>query len=463
MCTLTINKIIMNTDLKSFSSSHWKSILAIVAATVVTVAVVYSLQAAPVPVLKKKSNKKKRSSLKKVDSVVDVAAPGDTPVEPAVAEKIQEPVPNDQLALVAKAAGNELFSSKNYEEAIVQYSTAISLSPNAIFYCNRAACYSNLGQFESARSDCTEAIKLDSKYIKAFRRKALACESLGDTRAALNEYTAVCALEGFKNKSSMAAPDRLLQVLANDRTKLIMVSKVHSVPSETFVSAYMDSFRATPLDSTIVLALSTAEFASDELLKQTFNSALNRKWQASLESCHEALEVGLFSSDLIKAKALNYRGTIRFLMGQIDEAVQDLEDSLLLDSNSVNSLIKRATLYMEHGDLEKTIEQLSKAEEVNSENPDLYYHRGQVRFLTGDFQGAIDDYRKSVTCEKAEEASVYVHIQMGVALYKLGDVVGAEKKFREAKKNFAESAEVWNYHGEILMDRQSYIDGTLTL
>ena len=84
--------------------------------------------------------------------------------------------------------------------------------------------------------------------------------------------------------------------------------------------------------------------------------------------------------------------------------------------------------------------------------------RGQVKFLTGDFQGAVNDYTLSLKNEKLEESSVYIHIQLGVAKYKLGDIGGAEKKFKEAKRLFPNSSEVYNYHGEILMDKQAFTE-----
>jgi import receptor subunit TOM70 len=362
------------------------------------------------------------------------------------------------LGLQAKTAGNALYSQKQFPEAIVKYSEAINLAPNAIYYCNRAACFSNLKYYQKAIEYCNEAIKLDAKYIKAYHRRALAYEALENYEAALNEYTAVCALEGFRNQASMAAPDRLLKIISAKRTKIIMQDKVYSMPSETFISAYMDSFRSSPSDATIVASSASAS-ESDLLLKGTFALATARKWQESYDATEAAIKSDSFSSEALKAIALNYRGTLRFLMGRVDDAVADLEGSLVLNSASVNTMIKRATLFMERGEIEKTIEQFAKGEKANPTNPDLFYHRGQVRFLTGDFQGAVEDYSVSLKNEKPEESSVYVHIQMGVALYKQGDIAGAEKKFRECKVKFPKSAEVWNYHGEILMDKQSYGEG----
>jgi import receptor subunit TOM70 len=364
----------------------------------------------------------------------------------------------ENKALEAKQLGNKLYGEKKYDEAIEMYSKAIEWSQNSVFYCNRAACYFNLNNHEKAIEDCTTAISLDRKYVKAYHRRALAHEKLSNLRSALNDFTAVCALEGFQNQASMAAPDRILKVIASQKAIEISKTKQLSIPSQTFITAYLDSFRATPTDADIINELED-EDESVKLLKQVYIAKASRNWQESLDFVTKSIEANTFTDDKIKAKALNYRGTLLFLMGNVNDAVADLENALLLDQENVNTIIKRATLYMEKGDFERTIDQFKKAELIAPNHPDLYYHRGQVKFLTGDFNGAVEDYSKSLQVESPQESTVYVHIQLGVAKYKLGDYVGAEKKFREAKKAFPNSAEVWNYHGEILLDKQSYLEG----
>jgi small glutamine-rich tetratricopeptide repeat-containing protein alpha len=61
--------------------------------------------------------------------------------------------------------------AKKYEEAIQCYTKAIELTPNnPIYYGNRAAAYSHLGQHQLAIDDCRRAISLDPKYVKAYSR-----------------------------------------------------------------------------------------------------------------------------------------------------------------------------------------------------------------------------------------------------------------------------------------------------
>ena len=52
-----------------------------------------------------------------------------------------------------------------------------------------------------------------------------------------------------------------------------------------------------------------------------------------------------------------------------------MEKALELDSENINSIIKRATLFMENGQMEKAMEQFNRAEKIAPTHPDVHYHR----------------------------------------------------------------------------------------
>lgn len=66
--------------------------------------------------------------------------------------------------------------SGNYAEAVELYSKAIetSTTPNCIYFANRANAYLELNENEKCLQDCSEALKIDKTYVKAYYRKALA-------------------------------------------------------------------------------------------------------------------------------------------------------------------------------------------------------------------------------------------------------------------------------------------------
>ncbi|KAJ3391876.1 TOM (translocase of outer membrane) complex component [Entophlyctis sp. JEL0112] len=359
-----------------------------------------------------------------------------------------------QIAQVAKTTGNKLFSEKRYAEALAQYTLAIShVNNNAVFYANRAACHANLGDHLATIADCDKAIEIDPRYIKAIYRRAQAYTATGQLKNALNDYTAICMLEEFQKESSVAITDKVLKELGEERAKEVLKTKVLKLPSQTFVKAYMDSFRPSNFGAKIVSEF-PSELPGDAKLHEAYESVIAKDWETAMQLLKEcsALE---FSSDKIHAFALNSYATFCFLTGDIDNAMALLDKSVALDPKNMNSLIKRASIFMERQDLESALRAYEKAESVSKNDPDLYYHRGQVRFLTGDITAAISDYTRSL---QLDNDFVYAHIQLAVAQYKNGEQSLSLDTFSKALAKFPQSAEIVNYYGEVLLDMEKYAD-----
>lgn len=70
-----------------------------------------------------------------------------------------------------KNEGNQLMKEEKYSEALTAYNRAISIdATNPVFYCNRAAAYSRLGDYQKAAEDCKMALRYDPNYSKAYGR-----------------------------------------------------------------------------------------------------------------------------------------------------------------------------------------------------------------------------------------------------------------------------------------------------
>ncbi|XP_071693639.1 small glutamine-rich tetratricopeptide repeat-containing protein 2-like [Rutidosis leptorrhynchoides] len=104
------------------------------------------------------------------------------------------------LADIFKSKGNDaMMLFKEYPFAIFSYTVAIALcGDNAIYYCNRAAAYTQTKQYTEAISDCQKAIELDSSYRKAYSR-------LGSVYFAQGKYNDAIH-KGFK-KALQLDPD----------------------------------------------------------------------------------------------------------------------------------------------------------------------------------------------------------------------------------------------------------------
>ncbi|KAF7639444.1 hypothetical protein Mgra_00001120 [Meloidogyne graminicola] len=83
------------------------------------------------------------------------------------------PTPTDaeiDIANKIKEEGNELVKQSKFDEAILKYNEAIKLNRDPVYFCNRAAAYCRLEQYDLAIQDCRTALALDPNYAKAYGR-----------------------------------------------------------------------------------------------------------------------------------------------------------------------------------------------------------------------------------------------------------------------------------------------------
>ncbi len=274
--------------------------------------------------------------------------------EPCSADVKQE---RKDYAAKLKAAGNKAYGSKNYIEAIELYGKAIICKPDPIFYSNRAACYNALGDWDKVVEDTTAALALDSEYVKALNRRANAYEHLEKYSEALLDYTASCIIDSFRNEQSAQSVERLLKKVAEEKGKVILASKEKKLPSSTFVTNYLQSFRPRPAPEGLEETAELEEESGKGQL-QAGLIAMAKRTADSYERAAKAFDKALELGDLRdhEAFAYNMRGTFRYLRGENEDALSDLSKSVELQPSLTQSYIKRASMHLELGKSFLTLE-----------------------------------------------------------------------------------------------------------
>ncbi|TFK35789.1 mitochondrial outer membrane translocase receptor TOM70 [Crucibulum laeve] len=411
---------------------------------------------------KKRSNKSKSKKKKTVKDDDGPLLEERKPKVEVVEEEAVETVTDEEVAAMNeeqrneraasyKKRGNDAYNNKNFAQAVELYTLAIKVSPipQPVFYSNRAACYANFKppQNEKVIADCNQALTLDHNYIKALNRRATACENLLKYEDALRDYTAATILDKFQNSSTSNSVERILKLIAETKAREILATREPRLPSYTFIASYFAAFRprAPPTlpenpsqgDQTLLLGVQALE-AGDYAHAVTF--------------VNEAIEQGI-SFDQGKAEALNLRGTFKFLMGDVDGAGDDFEESLKIVPTFTQSLVKIASVHMEKGDSDRAFERFNQAVACNPNDPDIYYHRGQVLFIMNKFEEAAENYIKST---ELDENFVFSHIQLAVAYYKMSQTAKSMATFRSTLRKFPERSEPYNYYGELLLDQNNF-------
>ncbi|KAI0206852.1 mitochondrial precursor protein [Astrocystis sublimbata] len=422
------------------------------------------------PKLSKKERRKKKEADRQAETGEKSATRGASPEQPksAAVESSEElpdidettvaalsPEQRNELAQKLKAAGNKSYGGKDYNKAIELYSKAILCKPDPIYYSNRAACYNALSEWDKVVEDTTAAVNLDPLYVKALNRRATAYEHLHKYSESLLDFTASCIIDEFRNENIATSVEKLLKKVAEQKAEEILKTKnPNKLPSPTFVSNYIQSFREKPRPAGLEDAKEFADGSGKGQMQQGLR-AMERKTHDGYEEAATAFEKALELGDLgdFEALAYNMRGTFRCLRGSQEQALEDLNKSIELDSSMTQSYVKRASMHLEMGNREKAAEDIETAIQQNENDPDIYYHRAQLHFIHGEWNNAARDYQKSIDLDNS---FIFSHIQLGVTQYKMGSFASSMATFRRCIKNFSRVPDVYNYYGELLLDQGQF-------
>lgn len=137
-----------------------------------------------------------------------------------------------QEGLELKKKGNDIFKTGDYLESIKIYTDALKLLPlacteeRAMVFCNRAAAKIKLERNKSAIDDCTKAIELNDRYVRAYLRRAKLYEQTDKLDESLADYKKLLELDAG-NREALSATVRLPPLIneRNEKMKAEMLGK----------------------------------------------------------------------------------------------------------------------------------------------------------------------------------------------------------------------------------------------
>jgi len=444
------------------------------------------------PLAKEKTISSAKSTPSKAAKVTVEDAPEEEDLD-----KIQDPL---EKALAAKNKGNKYFRGGRYELAIKCYSQAIECCPEgkksdlSTFYQNRAAAYEQVDNDEAVVSDCTEALKNNSKYVKAMDRRARTLrkqaeilkkkedidkEGLEDIvaklKTSLEDCTGVCILEGFQKQEPMILVDAILKELGRAEARLATTKRTPSLASNHFISQYFQSFAEDPIlkkhSGNVNGATENGDATENghqvgesDSLKELIKE---EKFEKVIDHCSELIKSTEDKDARDLAQLL--RGTFYILSKQQDLAMSDL--GVLIEDDSANSkiranaLIKRASLFIQQckdpvQDPLKAHADFSKAVEIDPDNSDIYHHRGQVHLLTEQIDNAADDFKKAVDLNPefpvAYVQKLYTDYRRAVQKNDQELVKNVINLFKQAKEKFPKCVETYALFAQVLSDQSKF-------
>uniref|UniRef100_A0A5F9CE66 Translocase of outer mitochondrial membrane 70 n=1 Tax=Oryctolagus cuniculus TaxID=9986 RepID=A0A5F9CE66_RABIT len=315
-------------------------------------------------------------------------------------------------AQAAKNKGNKYFKAGKYEQAIQCYTEAISLCPTeknvdlSTFYQNRAAAFEQLQKWKEVAQDCTKAVELNPKYVKALFRRAKAHEKLDNKKECLEDVTAVCILEGFQNQQSMLLADKVLKLLGKEKAKEKYKNREPLMPSPQFIKSYFSSFTDDIISQPMLKGEKSDEDKDKEgeALEVKENSGYLKAKQYMEEENYDKI-ISECSKEIdaegrFAAEALLLRATFYLLIGNASAAKPDLDKVIGLKEANVklraNALIKRGSMYMQQQQPLLSTQDFNMAADIDPQNADVYHHRGQLKILLDQVEEAVADFDECI-------------------------------------------------------------------
>ena len=138
-----------------------------------------------------------------------------------------------------KEKGNELFRVGQIEESMQCYTKSILLdATNAKSFANRALAKmkSNPPDLQGAIDDCTTALEIDSKYVKAHVRRGTLFDKLGRYDEAVKDFEAADKLDGGYNRLVQNSREKLkAQSEKKMRQNSLQIVEVDGIGDDEFV------------------------------------------------------------------------------------------------------------------------------------------------------------------------------------------------------------------------------------
>jgi tetratricopeptide (TPR) repeat protein len=298
-----------------------------------------------------------------------------------------------QSARKSYKAGMEFVENQKYEDAIVQFTTAISIEPsNPDLYLVRGNTYEKLFKYADARSDYEKALVFAPKEAEIVISLGAVCNKLGNFEEALKHLNRATHLDkknvkGYREKVisliGLAKYDQALKV--SDSVKIIKDTPMDyyfrgiiykKLNNEILAKSELE--KAISKDKNLILARLAL---ADLLIAVNPAEAMNQCNQV-IALDDRNTEAYLLRSQIYK-KNLDYPG-----------AINDISKDILIDPANPAYYLARGRCYQEFNQHVNAIADLTKYISMNPNDPEAYFARAKSYEEILDFEKAIGDYNK---------------------------------------------------------------------
>ena len=291
-------------------------------------------------------------------------------------------------------AGNEFVDNLKYEDAIVQFTSAIGVEPsNADFYYARGKAYASLLKNKEAKSDFEKAIVFEPKNVDALVSLGTVCNKMGDFASALGFLNSA---SHFDKRNSAVYPEKVLTLIGLEKyDQALRASDTALIIKDTPMNLYWRGIVYTKLNND-VLAKKELEksIAKDKKIPEPRLELAElllkgNDAQGALDQCNEVLKNDDRNTAAYLMRSKVYKKNLDY-----PSAINDISKNILIEPNNPDFYFSRGQCYQEFNQHTNAINDFTKYISLSPNNPDAYFARAKSYEDIMSYDKAMEDYKK---------------------------------------------------------------------
>ncbi|CAG8542312.1 16683_t:CDS:2 [Dentiscutata heterogama] len=387
---------------------------------------------------------------------------------------------NDQLTLEAfKICAKHYKDFGKFNDAIECLGSALRLESHDVWALKtRGTMYFEKGKYSLALKDLTALLKVEGTNIEALELRGIVYVKLDRYDSALNDFNTALRLKP-NLLLSLAYRSKIFRIEKRYVDALGDIEKYLKFGGELNVSVlknrglvYRGLARSKEALADFTAALQKERKGSIFRHRAHVYKTL-RQYQEALYDLDQAIEIKMTDKEAIAMRltmsllvtpddvnALADRGTVYYAMGELNEAMADLNKALSINSNHVSALLTRAKVYRSQKEYKLALKDLDIAIQTDSSKPRLYRNRGKILLKRATLCERLKKYHECLddwtTILKHKPNDIQILQNRGKILMKLCRYEEAKSDFDQILKIDAQNIEIIALRAEILQEQNKY-------
>jgi Putative Zn-dependent protease, contains TPR repeats len=280
-----------------------------------------------------------------------------------------------QSARKSYKAGLEFVENLKYDDAIVQFTSAIGLEPsNPDYYFARGQAYEKLSKYTEAKADFEKSLVFSPKDVESMISLGAVCNKMGDYEESLKLLNHASSLD---KRNVRVYPEKVITL-----TNLKRYDQALQVSDTAII------IKDTPMDY----------YWRGIIYRKLNNDILGKKeLEKSISKDKKLAEPRIELADLLIS--INPKEA----MDQCNEVIKN-------NDRNTAAYLQRSKVYKKNLDYPNAINDISKTILIDPANPMFYFERGKCYQEFNQHINAINDFSKCISLQaaiKTEDPSVY--------------------------------------------------------